>query len=121
MSYVSESLDGESGIQYTGIDTHQKNNISPLTNMLMLVENVPRGRVDKAMTVTLENMNLILGRQVGNLYLKAVQDSLNVGVSSVQVLRVSYDDFENIDNGILQENSDSFVLTEEGAILLRED
>lgn len=121
MSHVTTNLGDESGIQYDGIENHQENSLSKLTNMLMLVEDVPRGRLDKAMTVTLENKNLVLGRQAGNLYLKAVEDALEVGVSSIQVLRVSSGYEDDLNNGILKEQSDSFIMTEDGSYLLQEE
>lgn len=120
MSYVTSNLDGESGIQYQGVENNTAK-ISKMTNMLMLIENVPRGRLDKAMNITLENKNLFLGRQAGNLYLRAIEDALDEGIPNINVLRVHIAQLDDVDNGILQEESDSFVLTEDGAILLQEN
>lgn len=120
MSYVTNNLDGESGIQYLGIENDAAK-ISKMTNMLMLVENVPRGRLDQAMNITLENKNLLLGRQAGNLYLRAIEDALSEeGVAKIQVLRVYVDLSDDVEMGILQEQSDFFVLTEDNQVLEQE-
>ncbi|WP_417212024.1 hypothetical protein [Acinetobacter venetianus] len=89
MSHVTTQLGDESGIQYRGVeDKTNINQIGNMANMLMLVEDVPRGRLDQAMTITAANKNALLGRQAGNLYLQAVEDALNTGVPSIQVLRI---------------------------------
>ncbi|WP_151765791.1 hypothetical protein [Acinetobacter colistiniresistens] len=119
MSYVTNNLEGEPGIQYGGIENNT-HNISNMTNMLLLVEDVPRGRLDQAMNVTSENKNQLLGRQAGNLYLRAIEDALDEDISSIQVLRVHIEHIDEIDSGILQEQSDFFVLTEDNLILGQE-
>lgn len=119
MSYVSSNLDGESGIQYQGIENNDVS-ISKMTNMLLLVEDVPRGRLDKAMTITLGNKDQLLGRQAGNLYLRAIEDALDESKSSIQVLRIHVDKTEDVNSAILQEQSDFFILTEDNSILEQE-
>lgn len=90
MSYVTTQLDGESGIQYKGVqDKTNLNQVGNLANMLMLVEDIPRGRLDQAMTITSANLTPLLGRDKGNLYLQAVEDALKEGVPSVQVFRLN--------------------------------
>ena len=89
MSYVTQMIGNESGIQYQGVS--DQTNVVPannMTNMLMLVENIPRGRLDTSMTVTSENVKKILGVEKDNLYLQAVEDALNTGVPSIQVFRI---------------------------------
>ncbi|WP_417212042.1 hypothetical protein [Acinetobacter venetianus] len=89
MSYVTTQLGDESGIQYRGVeDKTNINQIGNMANMLMLVEDVPRGRLDQAMTITQENKDALLGKEKGNLYLQAVEDALNTGVPSIQVMRI---------------------------------
>lgn len=88
MSY-STQLGDESGIQYQGVtDKTNINQSIPMTNMLLLVENVPHGRLDQPMTVTHSNKNAILGIEKDNLYLQAVEDALKTNVPSIQVMRV---------------------------------
>lgn len=89
MSYVTTQLGDESGIQYQGVsDKTNINQTIPMTNMLLLVENVPHGRLDQPMTVTHSNKNAILGHEKDNLYLQAVEDALKTNVPSIQVMRV---------------------------------
>lgn len=89
MSYVTTQLGDESGIQYQGVtDKTNLNQIGNVSNMLLLVENVPHGRLDQPMTITPANQNSMLGREAGNLYLQAVDDALKTNVPSIQVLRV---------------------------------
>ncbi|WP_151765789.1 leucine-rich repeat domain-containing protein [Acinetobacter colistiniresistens] len=97
MSYVTTHLDDESGIQYQGVqDKTDINQLGNLANMLMLVEDVPRGRLDGYMTITKANKTAMLGQEKGNLYLQAVDDALDQNVPSIQVLRV------NSGNGVLK-------------------
>lgn len=89
MSYVTTHLDDESGIQYQGVqDKTNIQQIGDLSNMLLLVEQLPRGRLDQAMTVTSANKDALLGKEKDNLYLQAVDDALLTGVPSIQVIRV---------------------------------
>lgn len=87
--HVTTILGEEVGVQYQGVQ--DKTNIGQYgnqSNLLMIVENIPRGLTDKVMTITGENMTAKLGQQKDNLYLQAVGDALNTGVPSVMVLRV---------------------------------
>lgn len=87
--HVTTILGEEVGVQYQGVQ--DKTNIGQYgnqSNLLMIVENIPRGLTDKVMTITGENMTAKLGQQKDNLYLQAVGDTLNTGVPSVMVLRV---------------------------------
>lgn len=88
--HVTTILGPEVGVQYQGVQ--DKTNIQQYgnqSNLLMIVEGIPRGLTDKVMTITGENMVAKLGRQKDNLYLQAVGDALNTGVPSVAVLRVA--------------------------------
>ena len=58
------------------------------TNMLMLVENIPRGRLDIPMSVISEHVQKMKGVEKDNLYLQVVGDALKTKDSSVQVMRV---------------------------------
>lgn len=93
MSYVTTHLEGESGIQYRGVeDKTNINQIGNMSNMLMLVEDVPRGRLDQEMTITKANKAAFLGVEKGNLYLQAVDDALDQNVPSIKVMRVNTND-----------------------------
>ncbi|WP_151765800.1 hypothetical protein [Acinetobacter colistiniresistens] len=97
MSYVTTQLDDESGIQYQGVqDKTDINQIGNMANMLMLVEDIPRGRLDGSMTITKANKTAMLGQEKGNLYLQAVDDALDQNVPSIQVLRVNAEIAANI-------------------------
>lgn len=98
MSYVTQMIGNESGIQYQGVQ--DTTNIVPannMTNMLMLVENIPRGRLDIPMSVTSENVKKILGVEKDNLYLQAVEDALNTRIPRVEVMRVVSNPIDIID------------------------
>lgn len=87
--HVTTILGQEVGVQYQGVQ--DKTNLQQYgnqSNLLMIVESIPRGLTDKIMTITADNMTAKLGFQKDNLYLQAVGDALNTGVPSVSVLRV---------------------------------
>lgn len=56
--------------------------------MLMLVENIPRGRLDIPMSVISEHVQKMKGIEKDNLYLQVVGNALKTKDSSVQVKRV---------------------------------
>lgn len=90
MSYVTTHLDDESGIQYQGVqDKTNINQIGNLSNMLMLAEDLPRGRMDKEMTITKANIRAVIGSEKNNLTVQAIEDALDTGVPSVKILRVN--------------------------------
>ena len=88
MTNVTEVLGDESGIQYQGVIDASGGNGSYPTIGLM-VGYFRRGRIDKPMTITNENIRALLGYQPMNWDYVAVQDVLNTGVPSVQVLRIT--------------------------------
>lgn len=75
-------------------------------NILMFVENPPRGRLDAPMLITQDNMNRKLGKKIGHLWLNAVQDVLDTGVYQCQVMRVSYDYSQSNGGGNLPKDRD---------------
>lgn len=98
MSYVTQMIGNESGIQYQGVsDQTNVMSANSMTNMLMLVENIPRGRLDTPMTVTSENVKKILGVEKDNLYLQAIEDALNTRVPRVEVMRVFSNPIDVVD------------------------
>ena len=91
MTNVTEVLGDESGIQYQGVNDASGGNGAYPTIGLM-VGQFRRGRLDKPMTVTSQNIRALLGYEPDNFDYVAVQDVLNTGVPSVQVLRLNKDD-----------------------------
>lgn len=88
--HTTTILGQEVGIQYQGVQ--DKTNLQQFgnqSNLLMIVENLPRGRDDKIINISDENLVSALGREKDNLYLQAVQDAVFTGVPSVAVLRVT--------------------------------
>jgi len=87
MTYTTELLENESGIQYQGVkDKSGGTGTYPITGLMTGI--FKRGRFDKPMTITNENIRAQLGYDPKNSYYVAVQDALSSGVPSVQVLRL---------------------------------
>ena len=88
MTYVTEILDDEVGIQYQGVkDSSGRTGSYPITGLMTGI--FKRGRFDKPMTITNANIRGMLGYDLKNPYYVAVQDALNSGVPSVEVLRLA--------------------------------
>jgi len=95
MTYETTLLGNESGTQYTGVkDKSGGTGSSPVAVLLTGV--FKRGRFDKPMTITGENIRAQLGYEPKNPSYIAVQDALNSGVPSVQVLRLKGEDSSKI-------------------------
>lgn len=77
-------LDQEVGNQYHDQDSTEE---MPVINNLY-VGQFRRGRLDKPMTITLENIRAVLGHDIRNKDYVSVRDILDRGVSNIQVLRV---------------------------------
>ena len=87
MTNITTIIDQESGIQYQGVeDRSSRTGTYPVIGMI--AGQFRRGRYDKPMTITNENIKAQLGYDPTNPHYMAVQDVLSSGVPSVQVLRV---------------------------------
>jgi len=87
MTNITTIIDQESGIQYQGVeDRSSRTGTYPIIGLI--AGKFRRGRFDKPMTITNENIKAQLGYDPINPYYMAVQDVLSSGVPSVQVLRV---------------------------------
>jgi len=87
MTNITTIIDQESGIQYQGVeDRSSRTGTYPVIGMI--TGQFRRGRFDKPMTITNENIKAQLGYDPTNPHYMAVQDVLSSGVPSVQVLRV---------------------------------
>ena len=87
MVNITTIIDQESGIQYQGVeDRSSRTGTYPVIGLI--TGKFRRGRFDKPMTITNENIRAQLGYDPTNPYYIAVQDVLSAGVPSVQVLRV---------------------------------
>ena len=87
MTNITPIIDQESGIQYQGVeDRSSRTGTYPVIGMI--TGQFRRGRFDKPMTITNENIKAQLGYDPTNPHYMAVQDVLSSGVPSVQVLRV---------------------------------
>ena len=88
MTYVTEILDDEVGIQYQGVkDSSGRTGSYPIIGIMTGI--FKRGRFDKPMTITNANIRGMLGYDLKNPYYVAVQDALNSGIPSVEVLRLA--------------------------------
>ncbi|MCO8088263.1 hypothetical protein [Acinetobacter indicus] len=88
MPHVTTILGNEAGIQYQGVKDASSVLGVPLINGL-IVGQFKRGRMDRPMTITLENIRGTLGHDPDNPDYIAVMDALSAGVPSVQVMRVN--------------------------------
>ena len=87
MTNITPILAQEAGIQYQGVeDRSSKTGAYPIIGMI--TGTFKRGRYDKPMTITLENIKAQLGHEPNNPYYITVLDTLMSGVPSVQVVRV---------------------------------
>lgn len=87
MPHVTSVLGNEVGIQYQG--TRDASSLLGAAQVSgLIVGQFKRGRLDKPMTITLENVKGTLGEDLANPDYLAVLDALAGGVPSVQVMRV---------------------------------
>lgn len=110
-------LDNEVGLQFKQQDIP---NDDPVINPIF-VGQFKRGRLDKPMNVTLENIRAVLGHDIRNKDYVAVRDMLDTGIHRVQVFRVCVEqEIVEYDSIIRQEDSDLFILTEDLSTLNEE-
>lgn len=87
MTQLTTILENESGFQYGGVkDGSTETGYYPIQGLI--VGYFRRGRFDKPMTITQANIRGVLGFDFQNPYYRIVQDVLNEGIPSVQVLRL---------------------------------
>lgn len=87
MTNITTIIDQESGIQYQGVK--DGSSVLGATRISgLIVGKFKRGRTDKPMTITRKNIKGMLGYDPSNPDYKAVSDTLDGGVPSVQVLRL---------------------------------
>jgi len=86
MEQLTSILQNEPGIQYQGINADDETEFYPVQGMIFGY--FMRGRYDKPMTITQDNIRGVLGFDFNNPYYRIVQDVLNEGVDSVQVMRL---------------------------------
>ena len=87
MPHETEILANESGIQYQGVnDASSVTGEYPIQGLMTGI--FKRGRFDRPMTIHKSNIKAMLGHEPKNPYYNAVQDALETGVPSVQVLRI---------------------------------
>lgn len=93
MPHITKVLGQEAGLQFQGVkDKTGSTGQSPVNGVL--VGSFKRGRLDQTMTVTLGNINAMLGYEPDNPDYVTVLDYLNTGVPSVQVLRLVSQDLQ---------------------------
>ncbi|WP_227606122.1 hypothetical protein [Acinetobacter seifertii] len=91
MPHITKIIGNEPGIQYQGTqDKTGTTGAAPINNMI--VGSFKRGRLDRPMTITKSNIRGLLGYDPKNLDYVAVQDALDTGVPSLQVIRVYLED-----------------------------
>lgn len=88
MTYSTDSLKNEAGIQFDEVILIGEDDKQVIG---LIAGQFKRGRMDKPMTVTLENIRSVLGYDPRNPDYAAVVDVLNFGIPSVQVMRITGD------------------------------
>lgn len=87
MTNLTNLLDNEAGIQYQGVtDASSSTGTFPIIGLI--VGEFKCGRTDIPMTINSGNIKTLLGDDPENPHYAIVQDALDNGVPSVQVLRV---------------------------------
>lgn len=93
MTHLTENLANESGVQYNGIkESDSETETYPIQGLM--VGKFRRGRFDKPMTITKQNIRGLLGHDFQNPYYRMVQDVLDQGITSVQVLRIEGEHYD---------------------------
>ena len=88
MTYSTDSLKNEAGIQFDEVILIGEDDNQVIG---LIAGQFKRGRMDKPMTVTLENIRSVLGHDPKNPDYAAIVDTLNFGIPSVQVMRIAGD------------------------------
>lgn len=88
MTYSTDDLKNEAGIQFDEVILIGEDD-KPVVGLI--AGQFKRGRMDKPMTVTLENIRSVLGYDPRNPDYVAIVDVLTFGIPSVQVIRVPGD------------------------------
>lgn len=88
MTYSTDSLKNEAGIQFDEVILIGEDDKQVIG---LIAGQFKRGRMDKPMTVTLENIRSVLGFDPRNPDYAAVVDVLTLGIPSVQVIRIPGD------------------------------
>lgn len=87
MPHVTKALNNEVGVQIDDIqDLTGQDGGYRLPGLI--IGQFRRGRFDKPMLITSENVRALLGHDSGNVHYRTVLDVLDKGVQSIQVLRV---------------------------------
>lgn len=87
MTYTDD-LENESGVQFDDVILIGEDDQAPVA---LFAGQFKRGRMDKPMTITLENIRAVLGHDPKNQDYAAIVDTLNFGIPSVQVMRIAGD------------------------------
>ncbi|OTG87860.1 hypothetical protein [Acinetobacter sp. ANC 3813] len=88
MPNITEILANESGLQYEGVEDF-RTDTGAYPDIGLIVGRFKRGCYNKPMTITKTNQRAMLGYDPRNPHYAAIQDALETGVSSVQVLRIA--------------------------------
>ncbi|ENV14263.1 hypothetical protein F965_00506 [Acinetobacter schindleri NIPH 900] len=88
MTQYVENLGESVGVEYQGIKVVEESN-PYATSDALFIGCFKRGRMDKPMTITSENIRQKLGYDPNNIDYIAVKEALDEGVSSVRVLRIA--------------------------------
>jgi hypothetical protein len=103
MPHITKIIGNEPGIQYQGTqDKTGTTGAAPINNMI--VGSFKRGRLDRPMTITKSNIRGLLGYDPKNLDYVAVQDALDTGIPSIQVLRLHTSDCDCEDDFFIYPN-----------------
>lgn len=87
MPHITSTLGNEPGIQYNRPnDKTGGTGIAPINNVF--VGQFRRGRTDKMLDITKQNIRAVLGYDPKNPDYVAVQDALDTNIASVKVLRI---------------------------------
>lgn len=98
MTYITEYLENEAGIQNNGVTILNDQKIELQVSGLVIGQ-FKRGRFDKPMTITSANVRGTLGHDPRNPWYKIVVDAIDAGVPSIEVLRIpgNYYNYEDVE------------------------
>lgn len=112
---IVKKIDEAVGIQWQGIGEEQAGN-SYATGDVLIIGNFRRGRIDKPMKITQQNIRAELGYDFNNIDYQVVQAVLDMGVKAVNVMRV-YEAKDSIGESLLMfEQQPDYILTDPDSI-----
>ncbi len=98
MTYITEYLENEAGIQNNGVTILNDQKIELQVSGLVIGQ-FKRGRFDRPMKITSANVRGTLGHDPRNPWYQIIVDAIDAGVPSIEVLRIpgNYYNYEDVE------------------------